>query len=412
MSTPGTPSRRNNAYQYRDQLVQALSLQWDLRLTVPKNGESPSKRQEKLAVASNALIEKRADQCVFKVTFLCLKNKAVLKEAVNAFERNAAILHQGWVNKPRSDPDTFPRTGRKPPPISVNTAQRLELLECLHRHVEPAYEREKKSQSSLGRTRSVGDVSPAVSGAVSASSLLTAQVTTQDSEPLPIPAGRHFDDEPIPFYFGVSPRGKRTSDGSTENNNQFKKPKLPPPDDAASRSFNKAIDDVPVRSRPGRTISGEIASQGSSTVPGPAVPHNESTVQQGAGIGGPSGENSFMSNVSSIFSHAPGESLFSRASTQSTVETSFVEPNSQPTTAKPLLDSQSPNYGSTPDYDEAIKGSVTEVMEIEPEHMVQEEGEALLQNHFREKLDNIFRKSHLLLTLAFLWLPKSVGSLR
>lgn len=53
MATPGTPSSRipAKAAAERDRILKDLSIRWGLIIQPPKDGESPSKRLEKLTLA-------------------------------------------------------------------------------------------------------------------------------------------------------------------------------------------------------------------------------------------------------------------------------------------------------------------------------------------------------------------------
>ncbi len=238
MTTPGSPSRHATgaATAERDRILNDLSVRWGLVIQPPKDGESPSRRLEKLAVGRKA--ETYPTECFFKINFLCLKDQSALSTALNTFEYAATALQSGWVSKPNADDDLLPRSPRSKP--LVTAAHLEELFQCLLRFITPVFEqakeRESKRSATLREIKPLGDV------------------------PYPIFTPQHvferlvvdeaLDDTPIPFRLGAGGRGKRRSDGDEEINDVSKRTKGPP-DDSDSQKIIAALDSVQVVTRPG-----------------------------------------------------------------------------------------------------------------------------------------------------------------
>jgi hypothetical protein len=242
MTTPGSPSGRTRipgkATAERDRILNDLSVRWGLIIQPPKDGESPSKRLEKLAIARKA--ETYPEECFFKIHFLCLKDESALLTSLKNFQYAANALQSSWVYKPNADDDLLPRSPRSKP--FGTAAQREQLFQCLLRFITPAFEqakekaKEKAKECQIKSTITLGSATP------------LSHVTLPVFTPQHI-AERHvvdeqLDDTPIPFPLGAKRRGERLSDGDEDLNDASKRSKGLP-DDSASQEIIDAVDNVP-----------------------------------------------------------------------------------------------------------------------------------------------------------------------
>jgi hypothetical protein len=319
--TPGTPTRKSQASIERDKILSNISSQWDLRLEPPKEGESPSERQEKLPVRGASVEDQckiYANKCSFEIFYLCLKDKDALQKALESFEYSASVLQSGWVHKPGADADLLPRSISSCR-ISATPGQRQLLLECLLRFLEPAFEKAKK-QNRTGQSRPSNRISFLGDG------------SALDQKIQPV------NDEPIPFHLGTKGHVKRSSDGSPDNFEAFKKPKLPQDGGHSSQTIMNAVDEVPVKVHHTRSghqpiaqwrSSSSISSNATLTTTASNTPFetfDASTPYDEQALWRPKGVNtantSFTSESSAVFSRASG------------ADTSVSQPSTQP----PFLD--------------------------------------------------------------------------
>jgi hypothetical protein len=109
----------------RDRILNDLSVRWGLIIHPPKDGVSPSKQLEKLAIGRKT--ETYPEECFFKINFLCLKDEMALSTALNTFQYAASVLQSDWVYKPNAD-YVLPRAPRLKP--FMTTARREQLFQC------------------------------------------------------------------------------------------------------------------------------------------------------------------------------------------------------------------------------------------------------------------------------------------
>jgi hypothetical protein len=379
MTTPGSPSRGTlgKATAERDRILNDLSVRWGLIIQPPKDGESPSKRLEKLTIACKA--ETYPEECFFKIHFLCLKDESALLTALSTFQFAASALQSGWVYKPSADDDLLPRSPRSKP--FVTAAQRNQLFQCLLHFITPAYEQAKerqvKSVLTLGKTNSLSDVPRPV---------FTAQHVVERHV-----VDEQFDDTPIPFVIGAKGRGKRISDGSEDLSDVSKRSKGLP-DDSASQKIIDAVDSVPVVNRQTGidtwpTVARPVAigvsnnSSAAAAFKVPDVPRHTASDdrnQRRQGKQPETANTSFTSNASvfsSVFdedmSDASDESFFS-------TQTSVMDTSSDQRWTKdrgPPVEVEYTQYGSSIDDFEII-----DAISFTPEKLL------------HERLQNVFRK--------------------
>jgi len=381
MTTPGSPSRHTpgKAIAIRDRILSDLSNRWGLTIQPPNDGESPSKRLEKLAIGRKA--ETYPGECFFKIHFLCLKNETALLTALNTFEYAAGALQSGWVYKPNADDDLLPRSPRSKP--IVTAAQREQLFHCLLHCITPAFnetkERQRKNATTATNIKSLNDPPHLV---FTPRHVIERHITDEQ-----------FDDTPIPFRLDTKGQGKRQSDGDGEQKDISKRTKGLP-DDSASQRVLEAIDSVPVVTRQTEpeawltvTQPIQIASSFASSVEAafeiPEIRQNASHCdrnQRGKGKQPETANTSFTSNTSvfsSMFdedmSDASDELYFSTQT--SVVDTPFDRRGTQE--REPSVEMEDTQYGSTiSDLDMVDTASFT------PEEILREK----LQNVFREYL--------------------------
>ncbi|KAL2074164.1 hypothetical protein VTL71DRAFT_7942 [Oculimacula yallundae] len=113
---PATPSRRATDDQAFETRLQWLCNDWDLGLDVKRKTRD---------VHGDLTLDCK---CVNLLRFC--HHKKVFDRVVSDFDKDARVLYQGWVNKPRADRGTIPPpTRRQKRP--VNAAERDVLLQCL-----------------------------------------------------------------------------------------------------------------------------------------------------------------------------------------------------------------------------------------------------------------------------------------
>jgi hypothetical protein len=386
MSTPGSSSRNTlgKASVERDRILNDLSTQWGLVIQPPKDGESPSKRLEKLAIGQKAAY---SEECFFKINFLCLKDENALSTALNIFQHAASALQSGWVYKPNAEDDLLPRSPRSK--SAVTAAQREQLFHCLLQCITQAFDQAKERQIKIAATRGkFGDVPYPV---------LTPQHVVERHV-----TGEQIDDTPIPFRLGDKGRGKRHSDGDEEFTDVSKRAKGFS-DDLASQKVIEAVDSVLVVTRqtgidawPSVTRSIPIASSSASSAAAPFkvpdIPRHISADDKSERQRGKQPETantSFTSNtsiISSVFdedmSDALNESFFSTQT--SIMDMSCDRRGTQE--GEPPVEMEDTQYGSTVDDFEMIS-----LTSFTPENILRER----LQNVFRKyctfTLANIFR---------------------
>ncbi len=249
MTSPGSPSRRDKEIIERDRILIDLSQRWGLELQPPKDGDSPAKRQEKLAVTRGSATERYtafADRCTFTIGFLCFKDKTALSSALERFEQDATALQSSWVYMPHVDEDVLRRSARRSD-LSATVTQREQLLQCLLQFLEPALEQAKERQRFLtggrtpSRSTSLCDAPHAV--------ITPPQVSNANRSF----NGSPLDETPIPFSLGAKGRGKRPYDGDADLNDCFKRPRAPVTNDSASVKVLDIVDNVPVTTRQTRS---------------------------------------------------------------------------------------------------------------------------------------------------------------
>jgi hypothetical protein len=379
MSTPGSPPRNTpgKASVERDRILNDLSIQWGLVIQPPTDGESPSKRLEKLAIGRKAAYP---EECFFKINFLCLKDENALSTALNIFQHAASALQSGWVYKPNAEDDLLPRSPRSKP--AVTAAQREQLFHCLLHCITPAFDQAKERQIKIaatnGKCKPLSDVPYPV---------LTPQHVVERHL-----TGEQINDTPIPFHLGAEERGKeRYSDGDEEFNDVSKRTKGFP-DDSASQKVIEAVDSVLVVTRqtgidawPSVTRSISITSSSASSAPAPFkvpdIPRHISADDKSERQRGKQPETantSFTSNTSIIssvldedMSDASDESFFSTQT--SVMDTSCDRRGTQE--GEPPVEMEDTQYGSIIDDFEMIN-----LTSFTPESIL------------RERLQNVFRK--------------------
>lgn len=377
MTTPGSPPSRRTpgkATAQRDRILSDLSHRWGLKIHPPDDGESPSKRREKLAVANKA--DAYADEAFFKINFLCLKDETALTTALNSFQYAAGALHSGWVYKPNADEDLLPRSiGLSN--SAVTGLQQEQLLECLLHFLNPAYEQVKKCQISGVLTRSKTKSLPDI----------PVPVLT----PRPFVESPRFDDTPIPFRLAPKGPGKRLSDGYEDLNDVAKRTRGLSGDSDSQKVIN-AIESMPVVTRqtepdPFATASRPTSISVSNDLPlssvfkVPDIPRNTSArdkVQQRKGKQPESATTSFTSNASVM------SSVFDDDLSDASDETYF----STQTSAMDTTSDQRwlPERDPPPEMDYTQYGS--DIDDFEIIDFIKTSPEVLL----RERLQNVFRK--------------------
>jgi hypothetical protein len=358
--TPGTPTRKSQASFERDKILSDISSRWDLELEPPKEGESPSERQEKLPIKDVSVEDQckiYANKCSFEIFYLCLKNKGALQKALESFEYSASVLQGGWVYKP--DAGLLPRS-ISPCRIAATPGQRQLLLECLLRFLEPAFETAKK-QNRKGQSRPSSWIPSPRDG------------PTLDTSN---PKGRLVNDEPIPFHLGTEGRVKRSSDGSSDSHDAFKKPKLPQDGGRLSQTIIKAVDEVPVNTHHARLGHQTIAQQQSLSSVSPntilttmasntsfktfdaSTPYDEETLWRPKGVG--TNNTSFMSESSTVFSRASGADIsLSQSSTQPSFLDTSIDKNTLPS---PVVRHDSTQYVSSPNEHNVVTAGITNII--------------------------------------------------
>ena len=99
MQQPETPTKRLAADKFV-KTVDYLCTRWGLSLP----------RRDALSSPSKVLREDSVEeQVIARIKFLSFKDEAALDSAVEAFERNAGLICQGWKWKPDADHDLLPR---------------------------------------------------------------------------------------------------------------------------------------------------------------------------------------------------------------------------------------------------------------------------------------------------------------
>lgn len=99
MQQPETPTKRLAADKF-SKTIHHLSARWGL----------PLPRRDALSSPSKILREDSPEeQIIARIKFLTFKNEAALDSALETFEKNAALICQGWKFKPNADRDVLPR---------------------------------------------------------------------------------------------------------------------------------------------------------------------------------------------------------------------------------------------------------------------------------------------------------------
>lgn len=99
MQQPETPTKRLATDKFL-KTVDHLYIRWGLSLPRRDALSSPSKILREDSVE---------EQVVARIKYLSFKDETALDSAVEAFERNAALICQGWKWKPDADHDLLPR---------------------------------------------------------------------------------------------------------------------------------------------------------------------------------------------------------------------------------------------------------------------------------------------------------------
>lgn len=149
MQQPTTPTKGPAA----DKLIKTidhLSARWGLPLPRRDALWSPSK------VPHDQCVEEKV---VARIKFLSFKNQNALDNALDAFERYAMNISQGWRFKPNADHDVLPRRdsvtsgslagGNFLRRSNVDPLIVTELMEILLELVDQAVERVKRDQDNV-----------------------------------------------------------------------------------------------------------------------------------------------------------------------------------------------------------------------------------------------------------------------
>jgi len=387
MTTPGSPSGPTRipgkATAERDRILNDLSVRWGLTIQPPKDGESPSKRLEKLTSARKA--ETYPEECFFKINFLCLKDESALLTALKNFQHAANALQSGWVYKPGADDDLLPRSpGSKPFGTAV---QREQLFQCLLRFITPAFEQAKEK----AKERHIKSV------------ITLEKPTSLSNATLPVFTPQHIverhvvdeqlDDTPIPFPLSAKRRGGQHSDGDEDRNDALKRSKGLP-DDSASQKIIDAVGSVPmvirqtgIGTRPTAAlpipIDGSSAFSVAAAFKAPDLPGNTSCDDRNQRRQGeqPETANTSAASSASVFSGVFDEEM-SDASDESffSTETSVMDTFSD---RRWTQDREPPAEMDYTEYGSSIGDfEINDGISFTPEDLLRER----LQNVFREYL--------------------------
>ncbi|KAG9233732.1 RNA dependent RNA polymerase-domain-containing protein [Amylocarpus encephaloides] len=129
-------------------VVEDLTRVWDLRLQMPPDNQSPSKR-EKLKASE--------DQCVAMIKALTYKKLQF--EPLRAFQQRAGELWSGWVLKPKAERGIVPDVGRNNV-HPVTDGERKQLLALLLEILEPPYRDFCKKNQQRVFTRTLSNQIP------------------------------------------------------------------------------------------------------------------------------------------------------------------------------------------------------------------------------------------------------------
>lgn len=141
---PLTPSRRTERHGALrvtrveiKMILDDLTRTWDLRLEMPPENESPSKRLGRPQTPEQ--------RCVALITALSYKNYHV--EPITSFKKTAKFLWSGWMLKPKGEKDVIPRATRDREHPLTNSERKL-MIELLLTHLEgPGAELKEKNKT-------------------------------------------------------------------------------------------------------------------------------------------------------------------------------------------------------------------------------------------------------------------------
>ena len=149
MKPPVTPTKE----PANDKLIKTidqLSARWGLPLPRRDAQWSPSK---------SALEQSVEEKVVGRIKFLSFKGPTALDKALEAFERKAVLISQGWIFKPHADHDLLPRrsstaAGSLPGSTFLrrsNADPRIvnELMKTLFEYVDQAADQVKRTQEQV-----------------------------------------------------------------------------------------------------------------------------------------------------------------------------------------------------------------------------------------------------------------------